>query len=218
MQLEAVDLVVVRGEQLVLDGVSVRLGDGGAVLLRGPNGSGKSTLLRGLAGLLRPVAGRLTWDGVDLFSDVSGHGRRVAFLGHQDAVKPGLSCLENLGFASRLSGGDARRALERVALEALGALPARLLSSGQKRRLAIARLLLAGGPLWLMDEPTTGLDDASVALLGRLVGEHREAGGAVVASTHLDFPIEGAVVLGLGAPPPAGSRAYAGGVPRHDAP
>ncbi len=205
MQLEANDLVVVRGEQLVLDGVSLRLGDGGALLLRGPNGSGKSTLLRVLAGLLRPVAGRLAWDGADVFADVPGHARRLALLGHLDAVKPGLTCLENLRFQARVSKGDVGRALERVALDGLAALPARLLSSGQKRRLAIARLLVARAGLWLMDEPTTGLDDSSVALLGALVAEHRSLGGAVVASTHLDFPIESAVVLGLGRLAPAGS-------------
>ncbi len=200
MQLEANDLVVVRGEQLVLDGVSLSVGAGGALLLRGPNGAGKSTLLRVLAGLLRPAGGQLVWDESDVFADVSLHARRLAFLGHLDAVKPGLTCLENLHFQRRLSGGDAGRALERVALDGLVGLPARLLSSGQKRRLAIARLLVAAAPLWLLDEPTTGLDDASVGLLAGLIGEHRASGGAVVASTHLDLPIADASVLVLGRP------------------
>ena len=198
MQLEANDLVVVRGERLVLDGVSLAVAGGGALLLRGPNGSGKSTLLRVLAGLLRPAAGRLAWDGVDVFGDVPMHARRLAFLGHLDAVKPGLTCRENLHFQRRLSGGDVGRALERVALGGLASLPVRLLSSGQKRRLAIARLLVAGVPLWLLDEPTTGLDDASVGLLAGLIGAHRAAGGAVIASTHLELPIADAAVLGLG--------------------
>ena len=199
--LEAVDLVVLRGETVVLDGVGLAVAAGGALLLRGPNGSGKSTLLRVLAGLLRPVAGTVTLDRADVFADAASHGRALGLLGHLDAVKPGLSCLENLGFQARVSGrsgAEVAAALERVALGPLAALPARLLSSGQKRRLAIARLLLARGRLWLMDEPTTGLDDASVGLLGALIAEHRAAGGLVVASTHLALPVADAAVLALG--------------------
>jgi heme exporter protein A len=197
MTLTGTELVVLRGEALVLDGVSFRLSGGGALLLRGPNGSGKSTLLRVIAGLLRPVGGRLERDGSDVFADTPGHAREIAFLGHLDAVKPGLSCTENLRFQARLSGGDPLAALERVALAPLAGLPARLLSSGQKRRLAIARMLVSRAPLWLMDEPTTGLDDASVALLGGLVAAHRAAGGLVVASTHLAFPLPDATLLTL---------------------
>jgi heme exporter protein A len=201
MMLEATDLAVMRGERLVLDGVGLRVEGGGALLLRGPNGSGKSTLLRVLAGLLKPVAGSVTLDGADVYADTAGHGRAVALLGHLDAVKPGLSCVENLGFQARVSGrsrAEIGTALERVALVGLAGLPARLLSSGQKRRLAIARLLLARGRMWLMDEPTTGLDDASVELLGGLIATHRAAGGAVVASTHLALPVADAAVLALG--------------------
>ena len=197
MQLEATDLTVIRGERLVLDGITLRLEAGHALLLRGPNGSGKSTLLRVLAGLLRPDAGRLIFDGNDAFADIPAHARRISFLGHQDAIKLGLTCVENLIFASRLSGGDIGRALDRVSLGSLADLPARLLSSGQKRRLAIARLLLSKGTLWLMDEPTTGLDDRSVGLLGDLVAEHRAAGGLVVASTHLDLPFGETSILSL---------------------
>ena len=199
MQLKATDLVVLRGEQLVLDGVSLRVEEGGALLLRGPNGSGKSTLLRVLAGLLRPVAGTVSWAGADIYADVPAHASRVAFLGHLDAVKPGLTCVENLTFVARLSGRDIGRALERVALGPLAGMPARLLSSGQKRRLAIARLLLSPGRLWLLDEPTTGLDDASVELLVGLVEAHRTDGGAVIASTHLELPFQAAAALRLGA-------------------
>ena len=205
MTLEANGLVVLRGERLVLDGVSLRVGAGGALLLRGPNGSGKSTLLRVLAGLLRPDAGTVRLDGADAFDDPARHAVEVGFLGHQDAVKPGLTCVENLRFASRVSGLPIGRALERVALGGLAGLPARLLSSGQKRRLAIARLLLARGAVWLMDEPTTGLDDVSVGLLGGLVSEHRAGGGSVVASTHLDVPFGDVGVLNLRAPLAAGS-------------
>ena len=202
MILEGEAVSVLRGERLVLDEVGFRVEAGEALLLRGPNGAGKSTLLRVMAGLLRPVAGTVVWDGVSVFADPPGHAGRVGFLGHQDAIKPGLDCVENLRFAARVAGRDGAAvsdALGRVGLGAMAGLPARLLSSGQKRRLAIARLLLSRGTLWLMDEPTTGLDDASVRVLGGLVAAHRAGGGAVVASTHLDLPVAGARVLALGA-------------------
>ena len=171
-------------------GVGLAVPPGGALLLLGPNGSGKSTLLRILAGLLRPEAGAVRWQG----GDAAG---RVAFVGHQDAVKPGLTALENLALHARLAGGDRRVALAAMGLEALAEFPARMLSAGQRRRLALARLVLAGAPVWLMDEPTLGLDAASVARLGDALAAHRAGGGVVVAATHLDLPLPGAEALRL---------------------
>ena len=158
---------------------------GGALLLTGPNGSGKSTLLRLLAGLLRPAAGTLTWDGADALADLPAHARRVAYVGHQDAVKPGLTAAENLRFAARLTGGDVRDALAAVGLEELADLPARMLSAGQRRRLALARLVLSRAPLWLLDEPTLGLDAASVERFGAMLDgapRRRRHGGCRDAS------------------------------------
>ena len=171
--LQAVGLAAFRGERLVFAGLSFAVPAGGALLLTGPNGSGKSTLLRLLAGLLRPEAGQLLWDGADALADLPSHAARLRYLGHQDAVKPGLTVAENLRF---WGGGDAiRHALEAVDLLRLADLPARMLSAGQKRRLAIARLALAPAPLWLLDEPTLGLDGASVARVGALLAAHRAA-------------------------------------------
>jgi heme exporter protein A len=195
--LAAEDVAVFRGERLVFRDLSLNVPAGGALVLAGPNGSGKSTLLRLLAGLVRPAAGRLLWEGADAFADLAGHGRRVAYLGHQDAVKPGLTVTENLRFAASISGRPIATALAAVGLETLAELPARMLSAGQKRRLALSRLLLSTAPLWLLDEPTLGLDTASIDRFGGLLARHRERGGMVVAATHVPLPLPDAAELRL---------------------
>ena len=195
--LQAIGLAAFRGERLVFRDLDFALEVGGALLLTGPNGAGKSTLLRLLAGLLRPAAGRLDWDGEDALADLPAHARRVAYLGHQDAVKPGLTAAENLRFTARLSGADAGDALAAVGLDDLADLPARMLSAGQKRRLALARLHLSRAALWLLDEPTLGLDAASVERLGGMLGAHREQGGLLIAATHLALPVPDAAQLAM---------------------
>ncbi len=196
--LHAEGLAAFRGERLVFRDVDFTLGAGQALLLTGPNGSGKSTLLRLLAGLLRPAAGGLRWQGEDALADLPTHARRVAYVGHQDAVKPGLTAAENLRFAAQRGGGTVRDALAAVGLEALADLPARMLSAGQRRRLALARLALSSAPLWLLDEPTLGLDAASVERFGALLAAHRRSGGLVAAATHLPLPLSDALELALG--------------------
>lgn len=189
--LHVTGLSAIRGERLVLRDLSFRVADGGALVLLGPNGSGKSTLLRVLAGLKRPDAGAVAWRGQDV------REASVAYLGHLDAVKPGLSAAENLALPARVGHGDAGAALAALDLATLAELPARLLSAGQKRRLALARLLLSRAALWLLDEPTLGLDTASVATLGTLLSAHRAAGGVVVTATHLPLPLPDAAELRL---------------------
>lgn len=196
--LQAAGLAAFRGERLVFSEVDFAVRAGGMLLLTGPNGSGKSTLLRLLAGLLRPAAGMLTWGGANVFADLPAHAGRVAYVGHQDAVKPGLTTAENLRFSARLSGGIVQDALDAVGLEELGDLPARMLSAGQRRRLALARLLLSRAPLWLLDEPTLGLDAASVDRFGVMLDAHRASGGMAVAATHLPLPVGEAAELVLG--------------------
>jgi len=196
--LQAAGLAAFRGERLVFSEVDFAVRAGGMLLLTGPNGSGKSTLLRLLAGLLRPAAGMLTWDGANVFADLSAHVGRVAYVGHQDAVKPGLTAVENLRFAARLNGGVVQDALDAVGLEELGDLPARMLSAGQRRRLALARFVLSRAPLWLLDEPTLGLDAASVDRFGVMLDAHRAGGGMAVAATHLPLPVGEAAELVLG--------------------
>ncbi len=181
-----------RGERLVLRGVDLRVERGGALLLLGENGSGKSTLLRLLAGLKRPDAGRVTWDGTDIDDDPAP----VAYLGHLDAIKLGLTVAENLRIAA--TGRPLEPALEAMDLGRLRDLPARMLSAGQRRRLALARLALApAAGLWLLDEPTLGLDAASVERFGALLARHLGGGGAVVTATHLPLPLPNAAELRL---------------------
>lgn len=194
--LNADGLAVLRQERLVFRDLSFAASPGGAVLLLGPNGSGKSTLLRLLAGLKRPDAGRLLWQGEDALADLAAHGTRVAYLGHQDAVKAGLSVAENLRFAAR--GRPVAPALAALGLQTLADLPGRMLSAGQRRRLALARLVLSAAPLWLLDEPTLGLDTASLDRLGTVLAAHRADGGIVIAATHLDLPLPDAQTVRLG--------------------
>jgi len=190
-------LAAFRGERLIFRELDFTLAAGEALILAGPNGSGKSTLLRLLAGLVRPAAGQLLWDRQDALADLSLHAARVAYVGHQDAVKPGLTVLENLRFAAALSRAKVDDALAALALEQLAELPARMLSAGQKRRLALSRLVLSQASLWLLDEPTLGLDTASIERFGALLAGHRERGGIVVAATHVPLPLPGTRELRL---------------------
>jgi heme exporter protein A len=189
------DLACRRGERLVFSGLSFRLAAGAALLLRGPNGSGKSSLLRCMAGLLAPVAGVQTWNEQPITLDADAHRGRLRYLGHQDAVKPALTVLENLALWQQLHGlrdpAAIDRALSGLGLDRLAELPARLLSAGQRRRVALARLLASPAPLWLLDEPTTALDDDGVARFARMVGDHRAGGGLVVLSSHGDPGVAG---------------------------
>lgn len=193
-------LVCIRGERIVFADLDFSLAPGEAILLLGPNGSGKSSLLRLMAGLLRPTAGTLTWGGVPVADDPEAHGGRSRYIGHHDAIKPVLSVRENVAFWSRLWSGDGSEATVRAALDAftiphLLDVPGRWLSAGQKRRVNLARLLAAPAPLWLLDEPTTALDRATVAVVERLLDTHRARGGMVVLSTHMDVALPGAKVL-----------------------
>lgn len=193
--LEGEGLAAFRGERLVLRDIDLTVPAGGALLLTGPNGAGKSTLLRLLAGLVRVAAGRLSWNGEDALRDLAAHGGRIGYLGHLDAIKPGLTVTENL----RLWGaaGAVAEALGATGLAALAELPARMLSAGQQRRLALARLPLRATPIWLLDEPTLGLDVAAVARFAIQLAAHRARGGVVVAATHLPLPLPGAATLAL---------------------
>jgi heme exporter protein A len=197
-------LAAFRGERLVFRDLDFSVAPARALVLTGPNGSGKSTLLRLLAGLLRPAAGALLWDGQDALADLSLHARRVAYVGHQDAVKLALTASENLRFAARLGGGDVGGALAAVGLEALADLPARMLSAGQRTRLALSRLALADAAIWLLDEPTLGLDAPAVERFGAMLAAHRASGGIVVVATHLPLPLQepGELELTSDTPPP----------------
>lgn len=187
----AENLACLRGERAVFAGLSFTLAPGEALLLTGANGAGKSTLLRLLAGLLRPAEGELR------------RPTPLRYLGHDDGLKPAFTAEENLAFYARLAGAPATaiaRALAALDLTPLANLPARVLSSGQKRRLALARFALdepGTTPLWLLDEPTTGLDAAAVSRLGPLLSQHRQAGGMLIAATHIPLPLDAVKELRL---------------------
>jgi heme exporter protein A len=189
-------LVCRRGERQVFAGLDFALAPGAALLLRGPNGSGKSSLLRLMAGLLRPAAGELAWDGVPIEREPEDHRRRLAFLGHLDAVKPALTVTENLAFwCGRAAVASA---LEAFGISRLALLPARLLSAGQCRRLALARVAATEAPLWLLDEPTNGLDAEAELLFAAALARHRAAGGMAAIALHGGTVPPGAAILSLG--------------------
>ena len=197
---EAHDLHCVRGERTVFTGLGLALDPGQAILLSGPNGSGKSSLLRLLSGLLRPAAGRILWQQQPIEGDPEAHRARLAYVGHQDPVKPVLSVRENLAFWTRLRGADDSAvplALERLGLAALASLPGGMLSAGERRRLNLARLIAAPATLWLLDEPSVGLDKESVAALEAMLAAHRKSGGLLVLASHLPLALADAEALAL---------------------
>lgn len=197
---EGQDLACMRGERMVFAGLSFALGPGDALMLTGPNGSGKSSLLRVLAGLLRPVRGRLLWQGNPVDHDPYAHRARLCYVGHQDPVKPLLSVRENLAFWARLQDGaedGVAPALARFGLMAIARVPARLLSAGQRRRLNLARLLVSAAPLWLLDEPAVALDTEAITALESMLADRRARGGIVLLATHSRIALPGAESLAL---------------------
>jgi heme exporter protein A len=188
-----------RGERLIFSRLDFTLPAGGALLLYGPNGSGKSSLLRLLAGLTPPADGMLGWGGTDIREDRAAHRERLHFVGHSDALKPVLSAAESLRFWTRMRGASAgaASALASFGLAAAADLPCRYLSAGQRRRLALARLMAAPVPLWLLDEPLTSLDAESIGQLLAAFAQHRAAGGRIVLSTHALIELPGAARLSL---------------------
>jgi heme exporter protein A len=177
-----------RGDRLLFEDLSFRLEAGGAMHLEGPNGSGKSSLLRLLAGLLAPADGT-----------IEGGGTR-GFLGHDVALKPRMKLGDELAHWARLDDVTARlpAAMAAMNVTALADLPCTHLSSGQRRRAGLARVLASDADLWLLDEPTAGLDTASAGLLAAAMAAHRAAGGMVIAAVHGDIGLENPRVLRLG--------------------
>jgi heme exporter protein A len=189
-----------RGERWVFAGLSFALPPGGALLLHGANGSGKSSLLRLLATLLEPVEGRLLWGSAPISDDPAWYRSSLHYVGHLDAIKPALTARETLRFWAGLRGVAAPAldtALAAFALDGIADWPCRWLSAGQRRRLALARLIATRAPLWLLDEPTAMLDSDSEHRLAAAIEAHRAAGGRVVIATHQPLALAEAMVLRL---------------------
>ena len=187
--LEAHDLAARRGHARLFEGLSFTVEPGHALVVTGANGTGKTTLLRILAGLSWPFAGEIRWDRRPVMPFDSTVRASAAYVGHAPALKDELTAVENLTTLLDLAGENASqeaidRALDAVELGARRGLPARVLSQGQRRRIGLARLSLLARPLWILDEPSTALDAAGVALLGKMIAEHLERGGLAVAATH----------------------------------
>jgi heme exporter protein A len=178
------EVACARGGRLLFEGLSFALGPGEACLVIGPNGVGKSSLVRVAAGLLDPAAGLVAC-------------ADRALLGEHSALDPELPLAKALGFWAALDGGVVAPALEAVGLAALAEVPVRFLSTGQRRRAAIARVVASGAKVWLLDEPANGLDAASVTMLEGLIAAHRASGGAALVATHLPIAVPDAQEIAL---------------------
>jgi heme exporter protein A len=190
MKIVGQQLACERGGRMVFAGLDFTARAGRMLVLRGPNGAGKTSLLRLIAGLSEPAGGSLTFEETSLPADTL-LGEHVHLIAHQDAIKLHLTVAENLNFwAGFFGGGDVAGAMTAMNLGALGEFQAQRLSAGQKRRLGLARLALVEKPVWLLDEPTVGLDIASQKLLADLMTRHLEAGGIIIASTHIELPVK----------------------------
>ena len=197
MRLTASNLACRRGERRLFSGLSFTVAAGDAVLLTGPNGAGKSSLLRLIAGLLPAEDGTISLDGGD---EDKSLGEQAHYIAHADATKASLTAEENIAFWAAYYGGDAspREALEAVRLDHVADIPAGLLSAGQKRRLALARLFVAKRPIWLLDEPSVSLDAQARDELTTVMRGHVESGGLLIAATHVSLGLDAVQTLDLG--------------------
>ncbi|MBI2961331.1 MAG: cytochrome c biogenesis heme-transporting ATPase CcmA [Betaproteobacteria bacterium] len=192
--LEADNLECVRGDRSLFRDLSFRVDGGQCLLVSGLNGSGKTSLLRILCGLLAPMHGTVRWRGQPIRALGDAYRSELSYLGHLSAVKEELSAAENVEVASALAGRSvpaqaARSALAEAGLRRREDLPVRVLSQGQKRRVALARLLLGGSTLWLLDEPVTALDADAVKWLAGEIDRHVARGGVAVLTSHQDLPL-----------------------------
>jgi heme exporter protein A len=193
-------LTSIRGGRTLFRGLSVGIAAGEALVVSGPNGAGKTTLLRIIAGFLKPMEGVLRLEG-----GVGDRtlGEQCHYVGHLNSLKSGLSVEENAAFWGDFLGGTRTRVAEALAtfgLARLRDIPTAYLSAGQKRRLGLARLLLAERPLWLLDEPAVSLDQDGLNLISGVIETHLVAGGLVVLATHQKLPLSKSANLSLGAP------------------
>ena len=192
--LEVSHLSCVRGDRRLFREIGFTLEAGELLYLHGHNGSGKTTLLRAVCGLILPDEGEVRWNGEDVRALREDFTRDVLYLGHKNGIKGDLTGVENLRIAAVLDGFDVSEktawdALERIGLDGHEDLPARVLSQGQQRRVALARLLVNRAKLWVLDEPFVALDKMAVELLQSVIRDHLASGGMVMLTTHQEVPL-----------------------------
>ena len=192
--LEAVNLACARGERRLFSGLNFSLRAGNSLQAFGRNGSGKTSLLRIVCGLMAPVAGEVRWEGTNIRRLGEEYFGAIAYVAHQNGVKDELSPIENLRISSGVAGHalskqEAQAILECVGLSKQQHLPARLLSAGQRRRLALSRLLASRAKLWILDEPLASLDDDGASLTRNLIGEHLSNDGMAIIATHQEMSL-----------------------------
>jgi heme exporter protein A len=192
--LEAINLGCVRGDRRLFSNISFTLTPGTLVQLTGPNGSGKTSLLRILCGLAMPEEGAVRWQGANIRSLGEEYFTAVTYVGHQNGLKDELTCTENLCIANGLVGNPLTNAkavsvLEKMGLAGRQNLAARFLSQGQRRRLALSRLLSCNVPLWVLDEVLTSLDHDAVGLVTSLLEQHLTSGGMAIVTTHQELRV-----------------------------
>ena len=192
--LEVVDLECTRGDRRLFSGLNFTLKPGTLLHLQGTNGSGKTTLQRAICGLLLPQEGEIRWNGESIRSLKEEYCKEVVYLGHLNGIKNDLTGLENLRISATLDGdsiddGKLWDALKRMGLMGFEDLPTKVLSQGQKKRVALARLLLSSARLWVLDEPFVGLDVHAVELLQSLIAEYVAGGGLVILTTHQEVAL-----------------------------
>ena len=192
--LTAQGLACLRGDRLLFKNVAFELSAGGLMYVLGENGSGKSSLLRLLCGLLTPEDGEVFWNGKSIKHDAESYQADLIYVGHLNGLKDDLTVLENLEFSARLVGnmvdnGTILNALTAIGVARCANLPVGVLSQGQKRRVALARLWLTRSKLWILDEPFAALDAASIAVLAAQLNQHMANGGMTIITTHQDVVI-----------------------------
>lgn len=194
MTLEVKKLQCIRGDRELFTNLSFSIEASQLMMLEGRNGSGKTTLLRALCGLYMADQGEILWDNKSIKKQDEAYRRELLYLGHLNAIKPDLSVLENLRINSLLAGENATDdelmgALDTIGLYAFEDFPSSQLSQGQKRRVALARLLVSKAKLWILDEPFVALDVAAVELLQSIIAKHVDNGGMVILTTHQEVPL-----------------------------